>query len=157
MAGKPGRSGRRLRLSKEVQDAIVRHIRTGGIRKHAVAAAGIANRTFEVWMSRGEAGEKPYVEFYDAVRKAQAEDALRLQSVITRAAMGPHAGDWKAAAWSLEKKYPKEYGHFARNAAQILVAAGSGESGGGDAQPKVTFYLPDNGRRPDDDGEEEDA
>lgn len=156
MASKRGR-GQPTKLTKEVQERIVGQIRIGGYLRYAVESGGIGFTTFQNWMERGrkyEAGEgaerdRPYFDFATAVRKAQAEDALRMQSVITRAALG---GDWHAASWALEKKYPLEYGSRAQGGAAITIRGG-GSSGGGagadDAVARVEFYLPDNGRRPD--------
>lgn len=137
--------GRRTKLTPAVEETILRHLRTGGYRSHAAMAAGIGSSTFDEWMQRGADGERPYADFYTKVQKAQAESALRNQSIITRAAV---AGDWRAAAYSLERHFPKEYGRAS------MVAAVSLQPGGADARPGMTqvqFYLPDNGRRPQDD------
>jgi hypothetical protein len=159
MASKRGR-GQPTKLTKEVQERIVSQIRIGGFLRYAVEAGGIGYTTFQNWLQRGEkyeAGDgperdRPYFDFATAVRQAQAQDALRMQSIITRAAVG---GDWKAASWSLEKKYPHAYGQQPQGGASITIRGGgsSGSSGGtDDSVARVEFYLPDNGRRPDEPG-----
>lgn len=153
MAGK--RQKRPYKLSQEVEDTILRHLRTGAFQKHACEAAGIEYRTMKNWLDRAEAGEKPYVAFAMKVRKALAEDAIRSQSIITRAQMTGIDGDWKAAAWALERKHPREYGQAAMQAAAaVTLQPGKGNE---DGVTTVQFYLPDNGRRPQDDVDEEEA
>jgi hypothetical protein len=139
------------KLTKEVEETILRHLKTGAFQKHACEAAGIEYRTMKVWLDRADEGERRYLEFAIAVRKVQAEDAIRSQSIITRAQLGRIDGDWKAAAWALERKYPKEYGQVQAGASVTL--RGGAASGGNDEDGSTTvqFYLPDNGRRPQDD------
>jgi N-acetylglucosamine kinase-like BadF-type ATPase len=148
----------RTKLTKEVQEIILRHLRAGAFFKHAVEASGVEWRTAYYWLDRGQAGQKPYAEFARAVMKLRAEDAIRSQSIITRAQMGRIDGDWKAAAWALERKYPKEYGQAAM-AAGVTVRTGGGppttsDDDGSGNSTTVQFYLPDNGRRPQDDKDE---
>lgn len=137
------RRGRRLRLNDELRDVITRHIRTGSNRATACAAAGVDPRVVARWIERGEStGEQPFAAFAVEVRKAEGELALRLQSIITRAAMGPHAGDWRAAAWSLEKRFPRDYGWLAPARSVEPDGAEGEEPRGG-----VVFYAM--GSRPD--------
>jgi|GEM_PF-1168510 len=138
------------KLTPEVEETILRHLRMGAFRKHAAEAAGISDFAFDDWMRRGDEGEKPFAAFVEKVRKAQAEDALRSQSIITRAQLGKIDGDWKAAAWVLERKYPKLYGQAAMAAASVTIKSNTDEDG---ESTQVQFYLPDNGRRPQDEEE----
>jgi len=149
------------KLTKEVEETILRHIRAGAFLKHACEAAGIEDRTLRNWMTWAEAGKKPYMAFAQKVLKARAEDAIRSQSIVTRAQLGHIDGNWKAAAWSLERKHPKQYGQAAMLAAVTVRGGGvagattnTGDEGEDGASTTVQFYLPSNGRRPqDDDGE----
>ena len=156
---RPRRNGPRwTKLTPEVSETILRHLRTGAFRKHAAEAAGISEEALEQWMKRGAAGEKPFAEFARKVRQVLAEDAIRSQSIITRAQLQGIDGDWKAAAWSLERKHPKLYGHAAMVAAASVSVRGPGSAGatsdGDSGVTTVQFYLPDNGRRPQDEDEE---
>lgn len=139
------------KLTKEVEEIILRHLRAGAYFSHACEAAGIRARTVAYWLEWGEEGKKPYAAFADKVMQLRAEDAIRSQSIITRAQLGPITGDWKAAAWSLERKHPKVYGAAAAAAAAVSVRTGGGAGSDGTSNDSVTtvqFYLPDNGRRP---------
>jgi len=74
----------------------------------AAKASGITKDTFYDWLNRGAKQQKGiYKEFSDAALKAMEEATLRDLSVIDKAAQ---KGDWKAAAWKLEKSKPREYG-----------------------------------------------
>lgn len=152
------KSGRRLRLTKETHEIIVRALKAGAFKVVAAAAAGISEDTLREWLRRGKKGEKEYVAFFRDVEKVVAEDCIRNQAFISKAAMS----DWKAAAWNLERKYPKLYARPAAPALGMTIAqsTGSGEDGGeDDNRTRIQFYLPDNGRRPDafndDDADEE--
>jgi hypothetical protein len=157
---KRGRRGP-YKLKPEVEETILHHLRLGAHQVHACGFAGIEYRTLKYWLDLGDQGVAPYKAFTIKVRKAQAEDAMRSQSVITRAQLGHIAGDWRAAAWALERKYPKQYGQAAamQAAASVTLRGGPAANSGDDnddAATTVQFYLPDNGRRPqDEEGEPE--
>lgn len=140
------RSGK-PRYNAEVHATIVKHLRAGAFLTHAAEAAGVSYKAVKDWVDRGLEGDKRYARFACEVRKVQAEDAVRSQSVITRAQL---EGDWKAAAWSLERKYPKLYGRAAEPAVGVTIGpANSDDEGASSTRTRVEFYLPSNGRRPD--------
>jgi hypothetical protein len=130
------RGGRKPKLNAAVQAIIVDQLRAGAFRAHAARAAGVAESTVDAWLRRGDAGERNYRDFAREVRRAQAEDAIRSQAIITRAAFGLVDGDWRAAAWALERKHPKEYG---RSAGAAAVAAAAVHE---DERAEVVFYAP---------------
>jgi hypothetical protein len=135
--------GRKLRLTREVHDTIIRHLKVGAFKRHAAEAAGVSEDAINQWLKRGAAGEKAFVQFFNDVRTTQGEDAVRMASVITRAAV---KNDWKAAAWVLERKYPKLYGRAGLEAAASVTFEPGDEDNG--SRTRVEFYIPDNGRRP---------
>lgn len=104
--------GRPTKLTDEVQRAICRGIRMGNYIETAALLAGVSKQTFYTWVKKGhaerEAGRNgKYARFLDAVEKAQAEaEALDL-AIITKAA---REGQWQAAAWRLERKFPDRWG-----------------------------------------------
>lgn len=100
------------RYTPERHALIVQHLKLGAFKKHAANAVGISAGTLEEWLKRGESGEEPYAQLLVEVEAAIALDAIRNQGIISKAAAGEHAGDWKAAAWNLEKKFPKLYGNM---------------------------------------------
>lgn len=100
-------AGRKTKLTPEVQAAIVQALGVGATREHAYQYAGISHETFYNWMEKGEAGKPPYVEFFDAVKNTEAKAVVGWLAHIETAA---RAGNWQAAAWKLERRYPKMFG-----------------------------------------------
>ncbi len=91
---------------------VAHFIRQGYTVEQACELAGIGRTTFYAWLSRGS--QQPnsiYGAFVDAIKKAEAESELLLLQRIEKAA---ERGQWQAAAWMLERRFPKLWG---RNAA----------------------------------------
>jgi transposase len=84
----------------------------GYIREVAAQAWGIAATTVYRWMKRGEP-DRPFGEFCTALKRADAEAEIACLRTIKAAA---NAGDWKAAAWMLERRYPEKWGRRPRGA-----------------------------------------
>lgn len=104
-------SGRRRKYSAPVHEIIIRQMKAGALKYQACAAAGVSMTACDEWLIAGRAGDSDYVQFARDFDTARAADALELQGLILRAAKSPKKrGDWKAAAWLLARKYPKQYG-----------------------------------------------
>lgn len=114
-------AGRPVKLNAEVQRKIVDAISGGNYMETASAYAGISKDTFYRWLRRGEREkqrvaknprakikkeEKMYVELSDEVEKALAKSEMRDVYIIGKAA----ESQWQAAAWRLERKFPKKWG-----------------------------------------------
>ena len=112
-ADKPkGKPGRKTRLTPERQAKIVNAVKAGAYLETAAAAAGINKVTLHRWMRRGERFPGTiYSAFSDAVHEALASAEIRDVLTISKAAGD---GDWRAAAWRLERKYPKRWGTVSR-------------------------------------------
>lgn len=145
-------SGRGGRFNQTIAAAIIEKLKLGAHAAHAAQSAKIHRHTLDEWLKRGRAGEKKYAEFALECDKAMADTAIRLQAAIMTAAIKGHVGDWKAAAWDLERRFPKLYGRHAEPVLGMSIggaAAGGGGEEDDEQQPtRVVFYLPDNGRRP---------
>ncbi|WP_143392877.1 hypothetical protein [Fimbriiglobus ruber] len=89
-------------MTPEVQNAIVRVILAGMPRSVAAAYVNVQPRTLQIWLSRGkeENSEPCYRELREAVLQAEASAVVRNVAHIQQAA----AGDWRAAAWWLERR-----------------------------------------------------
>lgn len=101
---------RRTKLTPETKEDIVKALRAGNSRRDSALYAGISEQTFYSWMSRGRDGEPLYVEFLEAVEKAEAQSVVRNVAIIQRAA----EETWQAAAWWLERKRPDDWGRRQR-------------------------------------------
>lgn len=113
------------KLTEEVQARIVEALKHGNYQDAAAAYAGISEATFHNWMARGREearrladGEKAnsketiFLEFFEAVEKARSEAEVRNVMYIQRAAQD---GTWQAAAWFLERSYPRKWGRKDRH------------------------------------------
>lgn len=91
----------------EKVEKILRMIAAGAPAKTACAACGVPNRTFTDWKAKGRKGLEPYATFLDRVEEARAIHLDIMSGAVYHAA---RAGDWKAAAWVLERRDPENYG-----------------------------------------------
>jgi transposase len=112
------------KINQQLIDKLVAAIRQGAYIETASAYVGINKDTFYDWLKKaarekdernkalanGVKRLKQYelqVQLSDAIEKATAESELFDLSTITQAAKN---GAWQAAAWRLERKFPKRYG-----------------------------------------------
>lgn len=94
------KAGRRTKYTPETVRRIVEAVRLGATYELAMAYAGIGHTQFHVWMNT-----KP--EFAEAVKNAEGAAAVGWLAKIEQAAA---EGNWQAAAWKLERRYPQLYG-----------------------------------------------
>ncbi|MGB7901440.1 MAG: hypothetical protein WCG09_03245 [Halobacteriota archaeon] len=88
-------------------EKLIEALRSGAYRIEACRAAGIHYNTLLAWEKKGESESSgEYVEFLEALRMAEAEAVITNVEVINKAAQN---GDWRAAAWFLEHKYPDSW------------------------------------------------
>jgi predicted DNA-binding transcriptional regulator AlpA len=100
--------GRPSKLTDVIQSKIVKAIRAGNYIETAAAYAGISKTTLYKWMQKGSRKEAPrYAAFVNAVERALAESEVRDVMTIGTAA---ERGDWRAAAWRLERKNYERWG-----------------------------------------------
>jgi hypothetical protein len=108
-------------------EKLIEALRAGAYRIDACRAAGIHYNTLLAWEKKGESEKSgEFSEFLDALRKAEADAVIKNVEVITRAAQD---GDWRAAAWFLEHKYPDKWARVGKRADQdqALTIVFSGE------------------------------
>lgn len=129
--------GRPTKLTAAVQKRVCDAIKQGATYALAAQYAGIHRDTLNEWMKAGEEAESgSFSDFSDAVKAAEGQAAITWLRRIEKAASD---GNWTAAAWKLERRYPQDYGR------QVHEVQGK------DGQPlaatvHVHMYVPDNGR-----------
>jgi hypothetical protein len=106
--------GRPQAFSQEKADRVCEAVRRGMSYKQAAAYAGISYSTLNRWRIEGqdEEGAPEFWEFWKSFEQAAGEAAFRNLGYIDEAAS---RGDWKAAAWMLERRYPEEWGKGRRH------------------------------------------
>lgn len=93
----------RARLTPEVQDRLVAAAKLGATRELQAAYGGIGVSTLHRWLAAGrkaKSGRKR--ELWDALKEADGLGAFDMLGKIRDAAT---EGDWKAAAWFLERRH----------------------------------------------------
>ena len=99
---------RPTKLSPQRQAQICEYVAQGHSREIAAQACGITATTVYRWMKRGETEpDGPFGEFCMALKRADAEAEIASLRIISAAA---ESGVWQAAAWKLERRYPKKWG-----------------------------------------------
>lgn len=106
--------GRKSKLTPELQERICNYIENGYTVEQACALSGIGETTYYRWLQTGrKAKTGKYREFWEAVKKAEKIAESKYLAIITRAAVGDPEkkvkGDWKAAAWYLERRNPQQF------------------------------------------------
>ena len=99
---------RPTKLNAQRAQQICDYVAQGHTREVAAQACGIVSTTLYRWMKRGERQpDGPYGEFCRALKRADLEAELACLRQIKEAAQH---GDWRAAAWMLERRYPEKWG-----------------------------------------------
>lgn len=91
--------GRTTKLTKEVQERICTALRAGNTRLTAAQWGGISEATFYNWLDKGrnpetttrgkiKAAFQPFLEFLEAVTRAETEAQVRNVAVLQKAASG---------------------------------------------------------------------
>lgn len=97
----------RPKLDPAITHRLVDLIRAGNSLETAATACGIHRTSLHRWLRHGKAQQRGrYFRFFEAIEKAQAEAEARDVALIAKAA----TEDWKAAAWRLERRFPRKYG-----------------------------------------------
>lgn len=94
---------RRSKFNNETQKRIIQAIQMGATYEIAAEHAGICRKTLYSWIEKGKTasrGSKHYTFLHD-FRKAEARAALTSLTTIQKEIQN---GDWKAAAWFLDRR-----------------------------------------------------
>jgi transposase len=118
-ASKKRPPGRPTRLTPELQAKLCDAIRAGNYMETAAAFAGIRKATLHNWLRRGaRQSQGIYHAFSEAVEKALADSEARDVALIAKAAA---EGQWQAAAWRLERKFPDRWGRRDRHQVEANI------------------------------------
>jgi transposase len=101
-------TGRPTKFTPEVREIILDAIEAGNYFSVACSIAGVDFSTFSRWMKRGRSKapeDAEFCAFRKAVKRAEAHGEAKQLGHVTTAA----ESTWQAAAWYLERKYPKRW------------------------------------------------
>ena len=100
-----GEPGRPCKLTKELQDTLVKSLRIGLYVETACDLAGISRECFYNWVKEGESFKSgKHRRFSDAIKKAQAEAETRWIAHVVQ------DDSWTSKAWLLERKHRNRWG-----------------------------------------------
>ena len=112
-------AGRPHGLNRQRAQTICRAFALGAFRETAADLAGISACTLRSWLSRGRAelerietgkkpraAEEPFLDLAMRAMQSEAKAEKRLLDVVKTAS---HDGDWRAAAWHLERRWPERW------------------------------------------------
>lgn len=101
------------KLTEERSAAIIDALRLGVTQENAARYGGVHPATYFRWLEEGakDDAEDKYREFRAAVEKARAESEVRNVAIIADAAK---RGTWQAAAWFLERSFPRSWSKTSR-------------------------------------------
>ena len=102
---------RPTKFTQATVERLIQAIRLGATYELASKSAGISYQTFNEWRAgrlfpKGTTADQKR-EFVEAIEKAEGDAAVQWLAKIEKAASD---GEWTAAAWKLERRYPNEYG-----------------------------------------------
>jgi hypothetical protein len=124
-------AGRPTDCTPELAQRLAAAIRLGLPYERACEAVGIHYATMRRWIQRAEAedarladnpkarpraSEQVFCDFRDTVSRAEAAGELENAARVFEAGKG---GDWRAAAWILERRHPARWAQNAELAAEL--------------------------------------
>lgn len=122
------RSGAPNLLTPQMQDKIVECLLTGATYDCAAASVGICRTSLYGWLSQGRQDrvsdiDTIFVQFLNAVEKANADFEMEMLKSLKNAKAGPHQEAWQAKAWILERspRFRKSYGRDAGLIDEMLI------------------------------------
>jgi len=129
-----GRGRRPIPIDAAHIEKLEQAILIGATYELAAMYAGISDKTFQTWRDKSETAAEgtPLAELRDRLRHAEGIAAISWLAKIEKVA---NEGDWKAAAWKLERRYPETYG---RTFNKVALTDVTGEQSW---EPTV-IYLP---------------
>ncbi len=147
--GMAAKRGRPSKFTPERKNRILSLINAGNYLDTACQAAGVTYATYREWVKRGQKeydrleessrakpreSEKDYLDFFEAVQKAEATAEARNLTIINKAA----EKNWQAAAWFLERKAPDRWGRKDRFKGNIVHENVGGNASSGDVLENLT-------------------
>ncbi len=100
--------GAPTKFTHKTREKIINAVKIGATYELAALYAGISYDSFNNWMKQGKKDKQgEYFDFFNSVKEAEGFGAVMWLTKIEKAAS---SGNWQAAAWKLERRYPNQYG-----------------------------------------------
>lgn len=109
---------RKLKLNKRMIKDAEKLLKGGNYVETICEYLGIGKSTWYRWLAEGEQANSGIKrEFWDAIKKAEAEAEIRLVTDLQKIAKNNN--QWQGIAWILERKYPDRWGKRERVEASV--------------------------------------
>jgi len=95
------------KLTKTAQDTLRAALEAGNTRAAAAQAAGIAPDTLRTWMRQGE--QQATGRHRTLARTVEQAEAQAESEAVAEIRAAWKRGEWRAAAWWLERRRPETY------------------------------------------------
>ena len=100
--------GRPSKLTPQSEKLLLDGVKLGATYADSAAYAGVSVTTVANWIERGKTSQSgEYFDFWHKLELARSQGKVELLTKIEKAATD---GDWRAAAWKLERRDPEGYG-----------------------------------------------
>ena len=107
---------RPTKLTLKLTEEITAYIHKGNSPTVSATLVGISPSTYFNWMSKGASKEPGFMEFLEAIERAKAQSIINQVAHISRVA---DSGNWRAAAWLLERIAPDSFGKNSTRALEL--------------------------------------
>lgn len=110
--------GRPSKFTEATREKVLTALRMGHYRSVAAAYAGISHETLRRWLKEAEnpTADAEFRGFRDSVDVAEAQAEAIDLGLIRQAARD---GEWRAAAWRLERSHPDRWGKKDRSEVHV--------------------------------------
>lgn len=103
-------TGRPTSLTPELQDRIVDLLNVGVSKGALCEALDLSEHTLRYWLARADDDVEPYRTFRTRFREAENKQKVWALKILEKAANADPVKAWKAAAFILERRWPREFG-----------------------------------------------
>ena len=107
---------RPAKLTLELTKEITSYIHDGISPTRSATLVGISPSTYFHWMSKGSKKEPGFLEFSESIERAKAQSIVNRVACVSRVA---DSGNWRAAAWMLERMAPESFGKNSTRAPEV--------------------------------------
>ncbi len=103
---KRGQGWRVTEFADEDYETVETMLAKGATKAAVAAKLGVSRKSLMEWIGKGDAGDENWQEL---ARRAHAAEADFQQTLVDVVKMAGAVGDWKAAAWLLERHFPLDF------------------------------------------------
>lgn len=101
-----GEGWRVTELEESDYERVEKMARAGATKAAIAAKLGVVHSALTGWIAKGDSGDAHWAELARRIHAAEADFEQGLLDVVKLAGA---SGDWRAAAWILERRFPTRW------------------------------------------------